>query len=68
MTIFFTTLLNGAVTNLGFLATTSTGAVLLILIGITDIKMIDKIIIQDFFPVKYFLKKSLIIKSLKKEL
>ena len=66
--IFLTTPSNGAVINLGLLGTTSTGAVLVILIGIIDINIIAKIIIHDLFPVKFFLKKSLIEKSAKKVL
>ena len=66
--IFLTTPSNGAVINLGLLGTTSTGAVLVILIGITKINIMDKIMIHDRLPVKFFFKKSLIEKSVKKVL
>ena len=51
---------NGEVTKIGSLATTSTGAVLVIRIGKRNIKIIIEIVIHRFLPVKCLFKKSLI--------
>ena len=54
--------------KIGFFGTTSTGAVLVILIGIIETSIIIIITIHALDPTKYFFKKFLIEKSVRNEL
>ena len=66
--IFLITPLNGAVIKDGFLATTSTGAVVVIETGKKIINNIITMVFHLFFPEKYFFIDSLIGKVEIKEL